>query len=242
MSLDDYMKASIFEPMGLTNISMFPTAQMKKKLAFMHQRSPDGSLYTRDHPFRLPLIADAEERKSCFNSGGAGCFANPQEYCRKSILPKCTLISCYEASDSPQIEILATLLNNGVSPKTGAVILHQSTIDEMFTNQIPEHPNFARKPIEAAKPDLVNNVVEFFPQPHYQEQGWGLTFMITPHPAPTGRGANAVHWAGLPNLWWWCDREKGVAGMICTQILPAGDEKVNAVIGGVERTVYQYFS
>lgn len=26
--------------------------------------------------------------------------------------------------------------------------------------------------------------------------------------------------AGLPNLFWWCDRENGVAGIIATQILP----------------------
>jgi CubicO group peptidase (beta-lactamase class C family) len=108
----------------------------------------------------------------------------------------------------------------------------------MFTNQIPQHPNFARKHIEAAKSDLVNSVDEFFPQPDDQGQGWGLTFMITPSPAATGRGENTVHWAGLPNLWWWCDREKGVAGMICTQILPSGDSKVGTLIGTVETTVY----
>jgi CubicO group peptidase (beta-lactamase class C family) len=136
--------------------------------------------------------------------------------------------------------ILATLLNDGTSPTTNAVILQRSTVDDMFTNQIPKLPNFGRQHMDNAKPDLVNSVDEFFPQPLDQEQGWGLTFMITPHPAPTGRGANAVHWAGLPNLWWWCDREKGIAGMICSQILPSGDPKVGALIGAVESTVYKY--
>lgn len=101
-------------------------------------------------------------------------------------------------------------------------------------------PNLARKHYPAAKADLVAPVDEFFPQPPDQPQGWGLTFMITPHPSATGRGANAVHWAGLPNLWWWLDREKGVAGMICTQIMPSADARVGDLIGAVESAVYQH--
>lgn len=39
----------------------------------------------------------------------------------------------------------------------------------------------------------------------------GVTFMLTIHPGATGRGANAG---------WWADREKGVGGMVASQILP----------------------
>jgi len=57
---------------------------MKAHLAYMHQRAPDGTLSGRDHLLRLPLTLQTEEEKRrCFNSGGAGCFAKPQEYCRK---------------------------------------------------------------------------------------------------------------------------------------------------------------
>ncbi len=35
------------------------------------------------------------------------------------------------------------------------------------------------------------------------------------------RADEAVRWwAGLPNLFWWADREKGVGGMVASQILP----------------------
>lgn len=37
-----------------------------------------------------------------------------------------------------------------------------------------------------------------------------------------GRGQGTAIWAGLANLFWWCDREKGVAAMIASQILPLG--------------------
>lgn len=58
----------------------------------MNSRAPDGQLSPRDHLLRRPLIVEgAEEIKNCFNSGGAGCFAKPQEYCRKyPSLLRCT--------------------------------------------------------------------------------------------------------------------------------------------------------
>lgn len=90
----------------------------------------------------------------------------------------------------------------------------------MFKNQIPQFPDFGRKAIPAAKPEFTNPIPELYPQPAEQPQGWGLTFMLTIQPGATGRGNNTGWWAGLPNLFWWCDREQGIAGMICSQIIP----------------------
>lgn len=117
-------------------------------------------------------------------------------------------------------DVLATLLNDGTCPTTGKQILKPETVQEMFKNQIPQFPDFGRNSIPAAKPYLTNPIPDLYPQPPEQAQGWGLTFMLTIHPGATGRGNNTGWWAGLPNLFWWCDREEGIAGMICTQILP----------------------
>lgn len=70
-------------------------------------------------------------------------------------------------------------------------------------------------------------------------QGWGLSFHITQEPGPTGRGANTGWWAGIANLFWWCDREKGVAGMIASQVMPFGDATVMGQWGACEAAVYQ---
>ena len=122
----------------------------------------------------------------------------------------------------------------------------------MFTNQIPEFPDFGRKGIHSAKPTYTNDVPDLYHQPKEQPQGWGLTFMLTVHEAATGRGKNTAWWAGefidriaycergiadddddagLPNLFWWCDRETGVAGMIATQILPFCGEVLHGGLG-----------
>lgn len=84
-SLNDYLHRNIFEPLGLKDISLIPTASMKANLALMNQRAADGQLSPRDHPLHRSLIVESpEDVKGLFNSGGAGCFAKPQEYCRES--------------------------------------------------------------------------------------------------------------------------------------------------------------
>lgn len=202
MTLNDYCQKNIFAPLGIKQISFFPSAEMKASLASMHQRSPQGNITTREHLLRLPLVTEpgSDAQKNIFNSAGAGCFAQPKEYAK----------------------IIAMLLNNGTSPTTKAQILKESTVDEMFSNQIPEMPNFGREKIQAAIPELTNEIGELYPQPHDQPQGWGLTFMLTIHEGATGRGRNTGWWAGLPNLFWWADREKGVGGMVASQIVPFG--------------------
>ena len=98
----------------------------------------------------------------------------------------------------------------------------------MFTNHIPQFPNFGRQGTATAKPDLSNTLPELYPQEGNPPQGWGLTFLMTTDGCGkgkgTGRSNGTVNWAGLANLFWWCDREAGVAGMIASQILPFGSK------------------
>lgn len=120
--LNDWIQQHIMHPLGLKNINMFPTESMKKNLAYMHQRWPGDptKCEERDHMYREPILAKHEhDKKHIFHSGGAGAFAQPREY----------------------VQVLATLLNDGKSPITGAQILKKETVDEMFKNSIPQFPN-----------------------------------------------------------------------------------------------------
>jgi hypothetical protein len=140
------------------------------------------------------------------------------------------------------LELIALLLNNGTSPTTGAQILKPSTVDEMFTNQIPDFPQFARQYNPSANKGIVNptSISNMYPEPNDPPQGWGLTFMLTSleQSNPMGRGRNTGHWAGLANLFWWADREKGVGGMIASQVLPFGDPIVLAAWYQCEKVIY----
>lgn len=69
-------------------MNMIPNREMRERLAYMHYRDKDGVLSPRDHLLRLPLVVDPDDESEVarvFNSGGAGMFAKPQEYARKSI-------------------------------------------------------------------------------------------------------------------------------------------------------------
>ena len=89
VSLGEHMEKQIFEPLGVTDVGFFPTAEMKANLAHMHQRWP-GSLdkiEERDQCMSAQLRAEtAEDKERVLNSGGAGCFAKPAEYVSKSDL------------------------------------------------------------------------------------------------------------------------------------------------------------
>ncbi|KAI2005724.1 Sterol O-acyltransferase 2 (Sterol-ester synthase 2) [Ophidiomyces ophidiicola] len=215
MPLGEYFQKHIFEPLGLKEIGFFPSEEMKKKLVSVAQRAPDGTLSHKEHPNSQPLHVSSEEHKSSiFNSGGGGCFSTPRDYS----------------------QILATLMNDGVSPITGKRILDKTTIDSMFENQIPDWPDFGRVGFSAPDPTISNPLPALYPIPDGAPQGWGLTWMITP--SPTGRSANSAFWAGITNCFWWCDREKEVAGVIATQLLPFGDPQLVTLWATVEAMVY----
>ncbi|KAI1363471.1 beta-lactamase family protein [Xylaria arbuscula] len=219
LRLNDYIQQHILKPLGLNNISMIPTQEMKAKLAYMHARNSDGTLRPRDHLLRMPLVVDqdnADQVAKLFHSGGAGMFAKPQEYSK----------------------VLSVLLNDGTCPRTGAQLLRKETVDEMFENAIPDFPNFGRQGIPASKPDLTNPLPDLYPVAGNPPQGWGLTFMLS-NGGATGRSTKTGFWAGLSNVWWWCDRENGVAGMVCTQILPFADPQVLGLWVGVEAEIYK---
>lgn len=84
MSLNDYFQKNIFQPLGIKHIGFFPSDDMKNKLAHMHQKDTSGDIRERNHLLRRPLVVEGDDVEKTYNSAGAGCFAQPAEYCRKS--------------------------------------------------------------------------------------------------------------------------------------------------------------
>lgn len=108
----------------------------------------------------------------------------------------------------------------------------------MFRNQLEHWPNFARQNMLAVKPDLVYPADALYPPCEYPNpQGWGLSFLISP--GPTGRSDSTGSWSGLSNIFWWCDREKKVAGVVGSQLLPFADPTTANLWVNVEQKVYE---
>lgn len=84
IKLNDYLQTRVFKPLAVEDMSMVPNRSMRQRLAYMNSRDADGTLRGRDHLLRAPLVVDLSsdaEIARVFNSGGAGMFAKPQEYC-----------------------------------------------------------------------------------------------------------------------------------------------------------------
>src|SRR5262245_733735 len=88
--------------------------------------------------------------------------------------------------------------------------------------------------IKAAMPQFSNDV-DLFPGTRC---GHGLGFMINPEPAPNGRSAGTLTWAGAFNSYYWIDPRKRVTGVILTQILPFADGPAVKLYGEFEKGVY----
>lgn len=84
LSLNDYLQKNVLQPLGIKDMSMIPSHDMRRRLAYMNVRNLDATLRDRDHLLRAPLVIDPDNKAEVgrlFNSGGAGMFAKPQEYC-----------------------------------------------------------------------------------------------------------------------------------------------------------------
>lgn len=106
-------------------------------------------------------------------------------------------------------------LNDGTGPN--GRVLKPETVEQAVTNGLQPHQKVVMLP--GVVPELSNDA-EFFPG---LEKSWSYTFMVNEEPAPTGRPAGAIGWAGLTNLFYWIDRKNGNGGFWATQILPFGD-------------------
>ncbi|KAK8067401.1 beta-lactamase family protein [Apiospora hydei] len=220
LSLNDYLQKHVFAPLEIREMTMIPTKEMRSRLAHMHARGKDGSLTTRHHLLRTVLDIDLDDETQ-----------------KKPALDNARRAKS-EPNTARSVEILAMLLNDGTCPRPGAKILSKDTVEEMFRNQVPEFPGLGRQGIPAAVPELTNPVPDLYPVEGKPPQGWGLTFMQS-NGGATGRSTGTGHWAGLANTWWWCDRENGVAGMVCTQILPFADPAVLGLWTQVETETYK---
>jgi methyl acetate hydrolase len=131
------------------------------------------------------------------------------------------------------LKFVKMILNKGVA--NGSQLLKPQTVELMSTNQMGDCRVCELK---TAIPS-VSNDAEFFPG---MPKTWGLTFMINTEPAPTGRPAGSLAWAGLANSYYWIDPATGVGGVYATQVLPFADKKSLPLFLACETAVYQNLS
>ncbi len=127
------------------------------------------------------------------------------------------------------LQFVRMVLNGGqlrgervLRPETVTTLLAQNQMgDARVTN------------LKAAIP--LTNDAEFFPG---VSKAWSCAFQINLKPAPTGRPAGGLMWAGLANSYYWIDLHTGVGGVFMTQIFPFADNESLPLFESVETAVY----
>lgn len=204
--LNDYFQQHIFTPLGMVNCTMFPNSQQQSQLATLNRRDPSTHCVSAiEHPLKHQFV---DTTAQCL--GGTGIFAPPAEY----------------------VKLLATLLNEGTCPITTSQILNPQSVTQMMDIPIPLFNKITPRGVfEGAK--HVTNLIPEFSLPGSEGQLKNWAFGGAMEQTSGGWGLPIVWWAGLANCYWWCDRERGVGGIVAAQMLPFWDASVREVLAKV---------
>lgn len=171
-----------------------------------------ASYHTRDPPedptSKIKTIPNPDwwtpyfESYDAFQLGGSSTFGTLQEY----------------------IKVPMTLANNGTSPITGRQILKPETVDYIFTF---EDSQFGRKTRGFGDKRMKTqwSSAEEHSMPGREGKRKAASMIgqkeLEAHGGDESNGtAGTIWWAGLPNIYWWCDRNNGIAGIVGTYMLP----------------------
>jgi len=132
---------------------------------------------------------------------------------------------------APDYLTFAQMILQGGSFK-GTQLLRPDTIALMAQNHIGALEVGVFKTVI---PTLSHDV-ELFPG---MSKKWGLGFLINTQPAPTGRAAGSLAWAGLANTYFWIDRTTRVCGVFLAQVLPFYDRTAIDLLAQFETEVYR---
>ncbi|KAG7137846.1 ML-236A carboxylate methylbutanoyltransferase mlcH like protein [Verticillium longisporum] len=111
-------------------------------------------------------------------------------------------------------------------------LLRPATAAHMFR---PQLGGAARTALDRAMEDPSWAVGDF---PATGEYDWGLGGLLIDGHAHGHRRKGALMWSGAANIFWWIDREAGVAGLFGTQIMPAAEPVTEQYIKAFEDEMY----
>ena len=200
---EDYVRANIAEPLGITSWTWHYTPAVAASLMQMTERTPSGTLA----PSKTPIWEEPETER-----GGAGIYSTLDDYMR----------------------FLADTLAD--SPLT----LAQSTMETLFAPQFEPGSKLQRSMWDISCAPLVGGSMQGVAPNH------GLGGFLLPHDVRREddgyfKPGGTLGWHGMANLQWNSNREKGLAYLFATQVIPWGDPTTQKLIGEFDRAVWKTF-
>ncbi|KIX99520.1 uncharacterized protein Z520_05096 [Fonsecaea multimorphosa CBS 102226] len=208
-ALPDYLAEHVLKPLGMNDTgAKLPPG--KKNIYLVHFDVPDGA--------GLVGVPDAKHNESPVTWGGGGfLYSTMNDYAK----------------------LLAAILNNGTSLTTGNSVLKPETVKNFLFKDLlgPEVDKSDVGEVRASIPQasLEGSLLPSIPP---EKRGWSAGLLMNHDDLPYGRKAGSGAWAGLGNLYYWIDPTTGIAGMICSSILPFLNPTVMRLFDELERVAY----
>ncbi|KAE8155268.1 beta-lactamase/transpeptidase-like protein [Aspergillus avenaceus] len=114
-------------------------------------------------------------------------------------------------------------------------LLSKRGIDSLFTPQI-DSDMLSKYAVHEADPR--SRAVVLGSLPPDTKISWGFGGLVTISDTPSGRKSHSLHWSGMPNCFWWVDRQSEICGLLLAQVLPAGDKQTVDLLTAFEDLVY----
>ncbi|TID23079.1 beta-lactamase family protein [Venturia nashicola] len=126
-------------------------------------------------------------------------------------------------------KLLSVLLNEETCPITKHQLLKPESVTQLLDVPIPQ---FTQRPraILDGNPYETNQIPKIcLPGREARPTNWCFAGAME---ETTGKKP-IIYWAGIANSYWWCDRERGVAGIVASQLLPFWNGEVRGVLGEI---------
>ncbi|SLM40580.1 Beta-lactamase/transpeptidase-like [Lasallia pustulata] len=124
------------------------------------------------------------------------------------------------------LKVLASILRND------GQLLQTQTVHEMFKPQLsPQAKEMFQKVLTTPEVnDGMTGGVKIG-----TSVNWGLGGFLVEEDTDGGRRKGSLAWVGMPNLYWWVDRETDICALYATQVVPPGDTKTLNFVHAFER-------
>ncbi|GMK58053.1 hypothetical protein CspeluHIS016_0500850 [Cutaneotrichosporon spelunceum] len=208
LTLDEYFRQHIWEPLGITSMSFFPTPDLKARLMQMCTRTKEGKLV---HTQKLRPVKDMVPSDIKQQAGGGGLLGTAREY----VTFLQAVLRCRDEDGLVSRAGFRELFTDSLPPDEAGRDCHKALEAFLKFRGYPEEMSTSRRGV-----------------------GYSPGLCLNLEPSVNGRKAGSGFWFGAARSEYWIDPASGLVGLCATQLMNDYETIWSGVYSSYERTVY----